>query len=110
VKPVEAFFIEIDASWRLVAEQKVRLQILGASALLLQLDYARGTKDSDILQTMSVTPEIKEHLLKIAGPGTELASRHCDRKLAGIRKLRSTSDSHTSTSKRWTSWTSSSAS
>ncbi len=73
---VEALFEDIDRAWRLASQEKVHLRIFGAAALLLQTDYARGTKDSDILETMSVTSEVKAHLLEIAGSGTVVAKRH----------------------------------
>ena len=34
---------------------KVRLRVIGSSALMLQTDYARGTKDSDVLETADLT-------------------------------------------------------
>ena len=76
MKSIEALILEIDHEWTLPIELKVHLKILGAGALLLQVGYGGGTKDSDILETASLTPEIKAHLLELAGPGTELATRH----------------------------------
>ena len=52
------------------------MQVIGTAALLLQADYARGTKDSDSLETREVTPELKAELLKLAGEGTKLAKQH----------------------------------
>jgi hypothetical protein len=76
VKPIEAFIADIDRAWRLRAVGKVELKILGAGALLLQAGYGGGTKDSDIFETASLTPEIKAHVLELGGAGTKLATRH----------------------------------
>lgn len=76
MKPIEAFIADIDKAWGLPARSKVELKILGAGALLLQTGYGGGTKDSDIFETASLTPEIKAHVLELAGSGTKLATRH----------------------------------
>lgn len=76
MKPVEAFIVDIDQAWRLESDAKVELKILGAGALLLQAGYGGGTKDSDIFETASLTPQIQAHLLELAGRGTKLATRH----------------------------------
>jgi len=39
---------------------------------MLQTDYLRGTKDSDVLGVMPVEGEIKEKLRNPAGPGSRL--------------------------------------
>jgi len=43
---------------------------------MLQTDYTRGTKDSDILETTQVTDEIKAQLCALAGFGTALHRQH----------------------------------
>lgn len=50
--------------------------MIGSGALMLQSDYNRGTKDSDILETASLTPEIRERLLQLGGIGTTLHKKH----------------------------------
>jgi hypothetical protein len=72
---VRDFFAEIDAQWPTRSSDKVRLRIIGCGALLLQTSYERGTKDSDIFDTIDLAAETKEHLLRIAGVDTELARR-----------------------------------
>jgi len=37
---------------------------------LLQTDYVRGTKDSDVLETIDMAPEVKQALLALAGEDT----------------------------------------
>lgn len=71
---VREFFRDIDRRWRLPHAEKVRLRIIGSTALMLQTDYARGTKDSDVIETASVTPEIKRHLLALAPKDKESES------------------------------------
>lgn len=39
---------------------------------MLQADYARGTRDSDVFETDLLTPAIKRTLLSLGGPGTDL--------------------------------------
>lgn len=70
------FFREIDARWNGPPGTRVRLRILGSSALILQTDYERGTKDSDVLETHDVTADVKKRLLDLAGAGTDLHTRH----------------------------------
>jgi hypothetical protein len=48
---IHDFFREPDAAWGIPAPAKIRLRIIGSSALMLQTDYARGTKDTDVLET-----------------------------------------------------------
>lgn len=44
----EDFFRELDASWKWPADAKTSLRIIGSAALMLQADYERGTKDTDV--------------------------------------------------------------
>jgi hypothetical protein len=73
VKIIEEFFIEVDKRWKQDGDHKIPLKIIGSAALLLQVDYDRGTKDSDILETADITPTIKEKLLALAGKGSDLS-------------------------------------
>jgi hypothetical protein len=43
---------------------------------MLQVDYERGTKDSDVFETFDLSRETKDRLLGIAGVGTELERLH----------------------------------
>jgi hypothetical protein len=43
---------------------------------MLQADYLRGTKDSDVLEAADLSLEVKKQLLALAGEGTNLASSH----------------------------------
>ncbi len=72
----ERFFREIDEKWRGPATDKIPLRVIGSAALMLQTDYARGTNDGDVLETASITGEIKKALLAVAGKGTKLHTRH----------------------------------
>lgn len=73
---LEDFFREIDARWGSDAPGRVRLRVIGCSALMLQTGYARGTKDSDVLETNALTGDIQARLLALAGRGTALSRRH----------------------------------
>lgn len=66
------FLAEIDARWKPTGEEPIRLQIIGSAALMLQAAYERGTKDGDVLESGLGSPAIKERLLALAGPGTDM--------------------------------------
>lgn len=72
---VKDFFGEIDQKWPTDSSDKMRLRIIGCGALMLQTNYERGTKDSDVFDTLDLAAATKEHLLRLAGPNTELANR-----------------------------------
>jgi hypothetical protein len=73
---VSAFLQDIDRRWPWRGEGRICLRIIGSAALLLQTDYDRGTKDSDVLETAAITPEIRDGLLGLAGKGTDLHRTH----------------------------------
>lgn len=73
---IDAFFQEIDRAWPERPAEKIELRLLGSTALMLQTDYARGTKDGDVLDTAILTGETKERLLAMAGKKTMLHARH----------------------------------
>ncbi|MEP7124334.1 MAG: DUF6036 family nucleotidyltransferase [Byssovorax sp.] len=72
---IDAFFQDIDARWPDVDAIKIPLRLIGATALMLQADYERGTKDSDVFETEAITA-IKPRLLALAGAGTPLHQKH----------------------------------
>ena len=72
---IEKFFREIDRLWESDRENKIPLQVIESGTLLLQTGYNRTTKDGDVLETLEVTPDIKENLTKLAGRGTPLHKR-----------------------------------
>lgn len=69
------FFAEIDRRWPRDPAGRVRLPIIGCGALMLQANYERGTKDSDVFETVDLTEAVKQHLVAIAGPGTDVHKR-----------------------------------
>jgi len=75
VTPIEEFLTEIDRRWTPVTPGKIPLRVIGSAALMLQTEYARGTKDGDVLETEAITPAIKERLLSLAGKNTDLHRR-----------------------------------
>jgi hypothetical protein len=76
MSPLEAFFRDIDKGLRLSSPTPLRLNVIGSSALLLQTDYNRGTKDADVLQVPDLTPSIAKALLRLAGKDTDIHVRH----------------------------------
>jgi hypothetical protein len=63
---IRAFLRAVDASWKWPRETTIPLRIIGAGALLLQTEYDRGTKDSDVLESDSIEPETQARLLRLA--------------------------------------------
>jgi hypothetical protein len=73
---IEDLLRDIDARWTPQLPAHLTLRILGSTALMLQSDYRRGTKDGDVLETPEITPAVKAPLLRLAGKGTPLHHRH----------------------------------
>lgn len=73
---LEDFFREVDRRWRPPDADKIVLRIIGSTALMLQANYERGTKDSDVLETAQLTADVKKRLLDIAGKGTSLHTKY----------------------------------
>ncbi|HEY1816753.1 MAG TPA: DUF6036 family nucleotidyltransferase [Kofleriaceae bacterium] len=71
---IHDFFAEIDDQWPHEGS-KTRLSIIGCGALMLQIDYERGTKDGDVFETLDLSAEIKTQLVALAGPGSKLHAR-----------------------------------
>lgn len=72
---IEEFFREVDDRWTWPAPMRIPLRLIGSTALMLQTAYQRGTKDSDVLETIDLSAETKDRLLTVAGAGTELHRR-----------------------------------
>ncbi len=84
---ITTFFIEIDRLWKPQESGKIKLRVIGSGALLLQTDYQRGTKDGDVLESLELTPDIKERLRTLAGKNTDLHKRtrlYLDIVIAGL--------------------------
>lgn len=73
---IEAFFSDLDRAWPDQQAQRIELSLIGCGALMLQADYERGTKDSDVFETLSLTKEIQTRLIALAGRDTDLHTRH----------------------------------
>jgi hypothetical protein len=74
--PIEAFFREMDTLSGLANLPRFTLHIVGSTALFLQSDYRRGTKDSDAVETYGFDPNVKDLLERDAGRGSKIAGRH----------------------------------
>lgn len=69
---IKEFLAEVDARWKPLGGEPVALQIIGSAALMLQTDYDRGTKDSDVLESSGISEVVKAQLLALAGKETEI--------------------------------------
>lgn len=76
IHPVEELLWEIDQAWKPQGSERIRLRIVGSSALFLQTDYRRGTKDSDVLETAELHIEARQQLLSLAGKDTLMHRKH----------------------------------
>jgi len=76
VKLIRDFLSEIDERWKFVGGEPIRLRLIGSAALMLQTDYERGTKDSDVLEAEEITPAVKAQLLELGGPKTSLFEKY----------------------------------
>lgn len=70
------FIAEIDRSWEPLRQERQPLRIIGCGALMLQTDYERGTKDSDVLQAADFKPRDNYtagalHQLILKGPDNQ---------------------------------------
>ena len=72
---VETFIQAIDTAWPRAHDSRIRLNVIGSAALMLQTSLTRGTKDSDVLEAQ-LTSEVQAALRALAGPETRLAKRH----------------------------------
>ncbi len=70
--PGKGLLAEVARAW---TAEAATLRVIGATALALQVDYDRGTKDADVLRATGLSDEAAAHLLDLAGPGTHLAKR-----------------------------------
>lgn len=73
---VSRLFRDIDQRWPIPPPSKIRLRLIGSTALMLQTDYQRGTKDSDVLETEHVDQVIADRLRALAGIGSDLHRKH----------------------------------
>jgi len=68
------FFLEIDRGLSGLTE-KLRLRVIGSTALMLQTDYERGTTDGDVLATAELAEGARQRLTSFAGKGTPFHRR-----------------------------------
>ncbi len=76
VPPIHDFLTDLDRLWDLPVEGKVHLHLIGSTALMLQANYLRGTKDTDVLETADMNATTRARLELLAGPGTCLHRSH----------------------------------
>jgi hypothetical protein len=76
VSLIDDFFQDLDRGWTPIGSERIRLPVIGATALLLETDYERRTKDSDILETAEIDQGIRSQLLSLAGQGSKIHRRH----------------------------------
>jgi hypothetical protein len=70
-KNIEQFLMAIDDQWN-GGVIETPLRVIGSTALMLQAEYQRGTKDGDVLGVDPVTGPVRERLLALAGKGSRI--------------------------------------
>jgi hypothetical protein len=73
--PIEQFFLELDVLWG-AEDPKLPIKVIGSTALMLQAEYLRGTKDSDVLGVVPVAGAVQRKLEELAGSGSHLHAKH----------------------------------
>jgi len=73
---VGEFLRDIDSRWVSEGGPRMVLKVIGSTALFLQTNYLRGTKDSDVLETQEICGPVRERLIELAGRGTDIHKRH----------------------------------
>jgi hypothetical protein len=73
---IDDFLEDIDRAWSARDGAPVELRVIGSTALFLQTTYERGTKDSDVVETDQLTVDVRERLMKLAGRGSRLHTKH----------------------------------
>lgn len=74
--PISELIEAIDAAWMPLAKGKQPLHIIDSTALMLQTNHARGTKDSDILESLQLDKPTQAQLISLGGKGSDLHKRH----------------------------------
>lgn len=72
---MEKFFLELDKQWKTLGEEPIQLSIIGSTALFLQSDYQRGTKDTDFLEIDEISENAFKAILKLGGKGSPLSKK-----------------------------------
>ncbi len=77
--PFDAFLRALDRLWiprSSDPKERIPLRVIGSVALMLQVNYVRGTKDGDILESLSLPIDVQVRLKALGGKGTMLATHH----------------------------------
>ena len=72
---VRSFLRAVDDAWDRPRADRIPLRIIGAGALLLQAEYDRGTKDSDILESTAIDAATQRRLIELTRPGSAIYRR-----------------------------------
>ena len=73
---IEEFIHKIESKWRLLGQEPILLSIIGSTALFLQTDYMRGTKDTDVLEVNELPKNVWEQLMILGGKNSDLAKAY----------------------------------
>ena len=69
---IKPFLLDLDKEWKVLEKEPILLSIIGSTALFLQTDYERGTKDTDFLEVEEISEEVSKALLELGGKDSRL--------------------------------------
>ena len=72
---IREFIKQVDALWETTQATPLPLKVIGGAALVLNFNYSRVTKDTDIIEVSELTNDIQASLAKIAGSNSTLCRR-----------------------------------
>lgn len=73
---IEDFLKDIDSKWKRKERPPLPFKVIGGASLVLQYDYSRPTKDTDLIEVKELTEDIKKRLKRIAGKDSLLHRKH----------------------------------
>lgn len=73
---IDGLLHDVDRAWMPMSAGRLTLRVIGSTALFLQTNYRRGTKDSDVLETAELSADVQRRLIALAGKGTSMHRRH----------------------------------
>jgi hypothetical protein len=74
----EAFLDDLDDRWTYALPDRLPFRVIGSTALFLQTDYERGTKDGDVLRAErdGFDDAVCSELERLAGRNADVFDRH----------------------------------
>jgi hypothetical protein len=75
-KMIEPFLLDLDKDWKALGDEPIVLSVIGSTALFLQSNYQRGTKDTDFLEIQEIPETLSKALLELGGKDSLLHKKY----------------------------------